>query len=809
MRVITGCLLTALFAVVFTNLYAQEIPSSIQGKVLTDKYSAAESSTIVLLRSNDSSVVSSAIAGKTGAFLFNNLKPGSYLLRVTLVGYNKSYTGPYTVLAGKVLQVAEITLSPSAKQLGEVTVVSNKPDIEVKPGRVILNVQNSLTAAGNSAFDILRQSPGVRIDNANNISIVGKQNALITIDGKPTNLTGDDLVGVLRGMQSNVIERIELITSGSAKYDASAGGIINIILKKGSNIGTNITVTGTAGYGKYYKSNAGVVFNSRTAKFNVFGNYNFTDDKTFHDFVTDRGVTYNDVTSDYHVDYNSIQKSYNHSFSIGADYSLSPTQTIGFLVNGFVRQENYLKDNSLKISNQGVMDSVITANSMLNRHVSRINYNLNYNAKLGKSGKTLSADANYTTYDRNSAEYITNEFYNSTYLVYRYPEWLQNLSPSTIHIWLSKVDFYDPISKTSKLEAGIKYNNTWSNNDLIFGPFENGQYQVNSALSSHFVYTENVTSGYVNYENKFNKFDLTAGLRAEQTSAKGSGNTVNNNYFELFPQVQLSYKQDDKNDFTLSYNRGIHRPAYEDLNPFLYYVDLYDYGAGNPNLKPEFSNLVQFTYSYNKTFQATLYTNIINDAYEFPFYEQNDTSKVNITTHKNLGKVYNYGLRINVPVIFTNWWNATFNADVAYQRYVAYPFNGNLNKGTQDVILSSAQHFILSKTLNAEVSGSYESPTFYGINHIKAYYFVNAGIGKQLFNKRGSIKLSVNDVFNTLRDRIYTNYQNLNLSLTDKKESQIGRLTFTYRFGKASVKSNVTHNTGNEEEQKRTRSTVN
>jgi len=793
----------------YNNLYAQIATSSLQGKVLKENAAPAESSTIVLLKYKDSSIVSSTISNKTGLFKFSGIQPGDYLILVSAIGYNKSYTGPYSAVEGQPLITGDITLKPSTTTLKEVSVVSNKPDIEVKPGKVILNIQNNILAAGNSVFDILRQSPGVRVDNSNNISIIGRQNALITIDGKPTNLTGEDLAGVLKGMQSNTIDYIELITSGSAKYDASGGGIINIVLKKGKNIGANATLTGSLAYGKYAKSNAGVVFNDRTAQFNIFGNYTYSDDQNFHDFVTGRTVNFNKVLSNYNVDYNAVLKNNTNNFNLGTDFYLSPNSTIGFLINGGVRNENIVKDNDLQILNQGVLDTTVVANSNVNRHITRLNYNLNYSGKLDKAGKTLTADLNYSTVNRSSAEYIGNKFYGPAGNYYR-DSLLQNLSPSNIRIWVSKADFVDPISKTSKLEAGIKYSNVQSNNDLIFGPLVKGQYQSDPRFSNHFVYTENVNAAYINYENKFDNFDLIAGLRAEQTIAKGnsvtSGQVTNSNYTGLFPNVLLTYNYDDKHDFSFSYNRGILRPDYEALNPFLRYIDLYDYDSGNPNLKPQYTNSIELSYTYNKTFVTTLYSSIIANASEFKFFEQNDTSKVSVNTRTNLGTVYNYGLKFYAPLVFTGWWNADFNLDLSYQRYVAYPVNGNLNKGTQDLIFSTNQYFILSKTLNATLTGHYETPTFYGISQFKAFYGMDAGIAKQLFNKRGSLKLSAVDIFNTVRDRFSINYQNLNLSTTNKVESQIVRLTFTYRLGKTSVK-NSTHNAGNEDEQKRSKTT--
>jgi iron complex outermembrane receptor protein len=805
MKFIFGCLLTAFIGCFYNNLYAQVPAASIQGKVITETQAPAEAASIVLINSRDSSIVNAATVNNEGAFKFVMITPGSYLLIISKVGYHKLYAGPYQVAAGNALAVADIVLTPVTKQLSEVTVLSNRPAIEFKPGTVTLNVANSLSAAGSSAYDILKQSPGVRVDE-NSITIAGRQSALITIDGKPTNLTGDDLTGILRSMQAATIDKIELITGGSAKYDASGGGIINIVLKKGKNTGFNATYTATGGYGTHYKANTGITFNNRTDKFNVFGTYNYSNNENFHELMTNRIINDGGLQSNYLVDYNSLLHNSDNNFSFGTDYYISKTQTIGFFVNGDVRDDGITKNNNLKISNQGVPDSVITANSHLNRHISKLNYNVNYNGKLDDKGTTLSADFNYTTYDRSSAEFITNDFFNAAGDVYRDPLLLENLSPSKIRIWLSKIDFSDPLTKTSKLEAGFQYNNTSSDNNFVFGPLVDGQYQSDPGVSNHFIYTEDVTAGYVNYQNAWGRYELTTGLRAEQTMTQGNSVTANsivsNNYLDFFPNARLSYKIDDKSMLSASYNRGILRPAYKDVNPFLYYIDLYDYSSGNPNLKPEYTNSVELTYSRDKSFSATLYSRTITNAYEFDFYQQNDATKVNVDIRENVGNEYNYGIRFIAPVTFTRWWNADFNVDASYQRYVAYPQNGNLDKGTQDIIFSSAQHFILGKTITAEISGRYETPTFYGINQFKSNYFVNAGIGKQLFNRRATLRLNVSDVFNTLRDRAHTDYQNLNLTTLNKNESQVARLTFTYRFGKSTQKATI-HRTGNEDEQKR------
>lgn len=806
MRIIAGCLLSAFMVCFFNNSFGQGTTSAIKGRVLTENNLPADACTIILLKYRDSSLVSSTAADKNGMFRFSELRADNYILLITGLGYQKKISGPFAIARGQVFTAPDIIIRSTAAQLKEVTVMSTRPEIEAKPGKLVINVQSSILAQGSSAFDILRQSPGVRVDNGNNISIIGRQNAMITIDDKPTNLSGEDLVAVLKGMPANSIDRIELITSGSAKYDASTGGIINIVLKKGKNTGFNGSVSATAGYGRYYKSNAGVVFNNRTKHFNLFGNYNFRDDKNFHDLNTEREINYNNLLSDYTTDYNSIQKNKVHSFGIGSDFYLSSSQTLGVFINGSVTDDNFVKDNNLNIYNQSVFDSLIMASSNLNRHISRINYNVNYEGKVAPNGATLSADLNYTTYDRSSAEYITNTFYDAAGYQYRSPLLLQNLSPSNITDWLGKIDFSDPISKTSKLDAGIKFSKANSSNDLIFGPLENGAYVTDPNFSSHFDYNEQINAAYATYQNQLNKLSYTAGMRVEQTIATGNsmsyGRLINRNYTNLFPQLLLNYSLAAKKQLSLSYNRGITRPGYEDINPFLYYIDLYDYRAGNPNLKPEYSDAIELSYVYNKNMITTLYTSVMSGAYEFRYYVQDDTTKVDVNAPKNFGKIYNYGARFLTPATFTGWWNADFRADASYQRYVAYPAYGDLNKGTADVILSTNQYFTVDNWLSAEIFAFYETPGFYGISRFKSNYFVDIGISKQILGGKGSLKFSADDIFNTKRDRFSTMYGNLNMQAVDKKESQIFRLTFIYRLGKTAFKSAL-HRTGNEEEQNR------
>ncbi|MCC8424143.1 outer membrane beta-barrel family protein [Mucilaginibacter sp. UR6-11] len=808
MRFIKGCLLLAFLLSVYTRLYAQTGLSGIHGKVYEEKHRPAEAATVILLAATDSAIIKSTVCDDKGLFNFN-VKPGNYLLLISKIGYDQSLTGPYTITPDKEIAINALSLTLHLPQLKEVSITAQRSYVEVKPDRVLLNVQSSIISEGNSVFEILRQAPGVHAENKGDISIIGRSNALVMVDGKLVHLTGQDLVDYLQSVPGSSVRQIELITNPSAKYDASGGGIINIITKKGTNAGTNFTVATGAGYGRFGRGNASLNFNNRMGKVNIFGNYNYAYKKSDHTFLTDRFINYKNNLSEYAVNYYAIQQVHNQNFSIGTDYALSAKHTVGVLVSGTVNDDDFAKDNNLSIINNGVLDSTIITKSKLSRGLTNISYDVNYTGKLDTMGKILAADIVFNNVERQSSEYIDNYFYNSAYATYRPALKLQNLSPANIHIWAAKIDYVNPLSKTARLEGGLKYSWVQSNNDLVFGPQVNGVYKSSPNFSSTFLFKENINSGYINYSGKLGKANLVAGLRVEQTNTNGSGTSatmmsnVKKRYLDWFPQLQLNYQVDAKNNFDFSFNRGVTRPAYDIVNPFLYFADLYDYRQGNPNLLPQYANKIQISHTYNKKIITTLYGVVVSNFYGFVDYAQNDSTKVSRSITQNFGTYATYGLKFYAPVNFTGWWSANFSVDASYQRIKAYPQNGDLNKGTQAISLASTQSFRLSGTLAAELSGDYESPTFYGIGLFKADYYVNAGISKQMLNKNGKLSLNITDIFNTHRDFSTINYRNLNMTVYDKVQTRMLKIAFTYHFGNISLKSTAKHSAGNEDEQKR------
>jgi iron complex outermembrane receptor protein len=807
MKVLVGCLLSAFLGSVHFYSYAQTAPSFLKGRILTENHSPVDYATVILLKYSDSSIVKSVICGKTGLFRFDDVMPGSYIVLIHKIGYKHIYTGKYELTGSHDVDIGDIIIPVLNTRLTEVTVNDKRDYIEVKPNKTILNIDESILAAGNNIYDILNTAPGVRIIN-NTILLKGNQKALIMIDGKPLIAGSDEeLADMLKNYQSDMISQVELIENPSAKFDAAGGGgVINIILKKDKEIGFKANITESAGAGQDYRTNSGINFNYNTRKFNLFGSYSFTDNKIQRFLNLDRIIDDGALQSNYNLQYHSITQSKNNNFNAGADYDVTPKQTIGVLIYGYSNQTGIDKNNTTYIKNAGVLDSDINTRSHIDRHITNLNYNLNYNGSFGKDDKSeVSADFDYSTYNRSSIELLQSDFFDVSGQTYRDPLFDMDNSPSNIKVRSEKVDFTQVISKTGSIGAGLKNNQVNSDNNMHFTDrADSGSYVTVPALTDHFVYNERINEAYVNYNDKFNKTGLTLGLRAEQTNSAGTslkpGNTVVNNYFDLFPNIEINEPLGANNQLTVGYNRRITRPDYQDLNPFVAYIDQYAYSIGNPFLKPEYINTYEATDVYKDKYKVTISAIKTSDFF-ISIFQQNDATRVYTTTYKNIGQYYQYMAEFWVPVTIAKWWKVNAYLEGGYDHFV-YKAD-SAGSSAFDMSVNIMQDFNIAEGLRAELGSRYDSPTFYGISHIKSMYVVRAGISKDIFGSNGSIKLAVSDIFNSDKYRYTSDYMNLNLTGMQKPGTRFVTATFTYRFGKQSVKNARKRVGGNVDDQQR------
>ena len=754
----------------------------------------------------DSSLVIQSSTDKNGNFEVKAL-PGSYIVSVALPGFKTSYNN-LILKTGTSQQPLNILLTRNIQRLDEVIVKGAKPYIERKPGKIILNLGSSLSVPGNNAFDVLINAPGVQADQNDNLALNGRIGVAVAFDGKQVNLSAEEIANLLRNTQADGISQIELISNPGARYDAAgSSGLINIRFKKEESAGVNGSLNTGFGYGESYKFNSGLSLNSRSKTINVFGNYNYGNNERPERIFLDRNVNLNNSITNFNIHNKDNKFRETHNFKTGLDYFISSKHTLGLMLTGFSNAMRSVESNSSLISNNGMPDSTIYTSSDENRSVQNFAYNINYKALLGKKGKEFSVDFDYLDYNRNSAEKLDYTYLNRRNIPYRDKEYFRNSSPSAISVYSVNMNYSQPLSKTAKFDSGIKTSQVNSNNTRDFDQLINYDWRDDLFRSSMFSFNEQIHAAFINFSDKIKNTNVEIGLRVEQTVSKGTAinqSALKRNYINFFPSFQLSQKLNEKNNLDLSYSRRIGRPGYEDLNPFYFFLDQYTYREGNPFLKPEYTNSLELSHSFKERFTTTLRYSYIKDV-ALNVSEQDDISKISKSVRRNLDNQQNFGIEINTPLKITKWWLAQITAQGYYQQFSSELLGSQLKNSKPYFLTNIRQNFTLKNQVTAEITANYESSSAYGIFVFEPIYVIDAAIAKTLFNSKSILRLSVSDILDTNSYRFYTQFNNLDYYSKEKVESRVALLSFSYKFGKNTVKPARRRVTGLEDERSRIR----
>jgi len=790
---------------------AQEksVQGLINGTVLDESQKPVDYATIGLFKTADSSLIKTTLTAVDGKFQLIGIKAGSYYLKVNLMGFTPYRGKAFNISDSQAsLDLPTINIKSEGKILKTVNVTAVKPLLERKTDKLVMNVENSSVNIGSTALEVLQRAPGVTVDQNDKISMQGKQGVLILLDGKQTYMSSADVANLLRNMQSEQIESIELITNPSSKYDASGNsGIINIKTKKNRNGGTNGSLTGSISQGRNFRGNAGINLNHRTAKLNAFGNYNFGFYQNSNFLDIDR-ISGGATSTFFMQEGNTFRTRRNNNFKAGLDYFINSKQTIGFLASGYLNRGSEESGNSTLIGKSfSQVDSSLLASSNQEESYKNLSYNLNYKAVLDSAGSEISADVDYSRFNGKDISNYQNDYLNINGNRMRPLNLIRNTTPTQIDIKAIKLDYNVSLSKSIKLEAGFKSSWVKTDNDLRAQEFLNNAWQNDVRRSNQFIYDENVNAAYTNLNKQFKNTSVQVGLRVEQTNSTGNLITTNDvvkrSYVDFFPTFFVQQKLSEKNQVGFSYSRRIDRASYDALNPFVYYLDQYTYNKGNPFLKPQYTNNFEVSYTFMQKYMLSLNYSHVNDVITQVLLPD-EKLKALYQTNANLAKNVSYGANVNIPVTVAKWWNMNNNLNVFNLSFETPNLNGKaLKTGKTSLQFKMQNSFTIAKGFTAELSGNYESPLDYGTLSIGHRYFIDMGFSKTLLNKRASLKLAMSDVFNTNDQYITSAYPGLKYNLYQKNDTQMGRISFTYRFGKNEIKPARRRSTGTEDEQGR------
>jgi len=781
------------------SLQAQERIGIISGMVQDGEGKALPAITVSLLKAKDSALVKMAVTGKDGKYEFEKIATGDYLVSATGVGYEKKLSPGFQLSeSSSKIEIEAMQLNQAAKGLGEVTVISKKPFIETKIDKTIVNVDASPTSAGATALEVLEKSPGVTVDNDGNISLRGKAGVIVMIDGKPTYLSSADLGNMLKNMPASQLDQIEIMTNPSARFDASGNsGVINIKTKKGKNAGFNGSVMVGLTSSIYRrddqtylrpKSQNSINFNYRKNKINFFGNYNPNmfrgmNTLTFENRFLDenKNITgYNFTETRFKFGNN------NHTLKLGLDWFADKKNTFGIVISGFTFRGHptpvtiaQLLDENLQLQTR--LES-FTDNDIKFRNLSS---NLNWKHVFDSSGKELTIDFDYVLYSNVSdMELQTNYYNNMTQLTGT--SFLRGHLPANIDIYTLKSDYLHPF-KGGRFEAGVKFSFVKNDNLVNYEKFINESWQQDVIRSNHFIYDENVNAAYVSFSRELKKWSFQAGLRLENTIAKGnqvvSNTTFSRDNTSLFPTAFARRTIDVKNSLTLSYGRRIQRPNYQDLNPFVYFLDTLSYRQGNIYLKPQYTHSLELTHAFRDKFITTINYNFTDDVIS-QIIKPEPNSKIRYLTVDNVAQFRNMGISITAPITIAKWWNANLFTNVYNNRYKGVYDTIPIDMAFTSFMFNITNNLTLGKGFTGEITGFYRHKSINNLSKMEPIYQMGFGLQKQVLKGKGTLRFNMRDPFAWQKFEGLNKYGMVDGNFLARPDIRQVSTTFTWRFGK-------------------------
>ena len=726
----------------------------IRGMVTDDKSKPIPYSSILLYNAADSLQLSATASDDKGKFDFV-VSPGSYFLKISFLSYEERLIPGITIIE-KDVELDSISLKAAIKVLGEVVVTSEKKLMELKLDKKVYNVSQDVSNIGANASEILENIPSVTVDIDGNVSLRGSQGVRILIDGKPSALTGTRSADALRNLQGAMIERIEVITNPSSRYDAAGEtGIINIVLKKNKIRGFNGNFTGTTGYPSYVS--AAYSINYRTQKMNLFSSFgtNYRKNKG-KGFSTQRYTGF-DTSFVYNQTNRRTRSDRSVELLAGIDYFINSNTTLtgSFLIDAG-------KENNLNT----ILYEDYNASGQLTKSIYRIDDEtarerdtevaLSLKMKFpGSKEKEWTADFQWTNSgEKESSDYLQEEINGGSKLMQR------SANPAYEDNILLQTDYVSSFGKEGNFETGFKGTiRKITNKYLVEEQTSGGSWVALPAFDNNMEFTERVFAAYGIVGNKIKKFSYQLGLRGELTDMR-TGLTKTNeiydrSYFNLFPSGSFSYELSEKNTLQLSYSYRINRPGFRNLTPFADFSDPRVYFVGNPNLKPEYSHSIEagnLTDWGKGSFLAGIYYRHKNGVVERIRILDTVSGITNIIP-VNLSTQNDLGLEFTFYLTASEWWkvNSSFNFFRAHAKgnYDDEPLESKTVSWTS----RTTSRMTFFKQLDFQASLNYQSPRVNTQGKELSTYSIDLGLAKDVFKGKGTLTLNVRDLLNSRRRR--------------------------------------------------------
>lgn len=749
---------------------------TVTGAVVDDQNLVIPFANAAVYNSSDSTLVGGAASDETGVFAIP-MKPGNYYLKITFLSYREKII-PNVNVSNADVDLGTIVLQADTKVLETVEIIGQRSQMELQLDKRVFNVGSDLSTAGGNAADILNSVPSVNVEVDGTVSLRGNENVRILINGKPSGLTSRD-PDALRNLQASLVERVEIITNPSSRYEASGEvGIINIVLKKNQENGLNGTFTGVMGHPDQLGGSYSL--NLRRKKVNLFSSYGA-------DYRSSPGKStlyqrFDNGARETFQKGDRSRSEFSHTIMGGLDYFIDDKNTItGSIMYNFGDGLNKSKLTYNDFANGNATGTTVRTDREVEDE-ENIEAAFNYKREFSSKDHTLTADFQFTKrYDGENSDFTQTE--NDDLTLQRSENNAQDRN------WFFQTDYVHPFSKYGKAEAGLRSSTRTVNNDYALEELQDDEWIVFPAFNNNMIYTERVHAGYVMAGNKFGKISIQAGLRGEYSDIKTElteTSEVNaREYFNLFPSVNFGYEFTKDKTLQLSYSKRINRPHFRELLPFSNFSDSRNFFQGNPNLNPEYTHSFETGYLVNwekgSVLSSVYYRHRVGDIQRVVQIDDEGNTRI---FPINVGQTNSYGLEFNFSYTIGKWWDINSNANF-YRAMTDGTYEGqDLSRTTYAFHARTTSKMRIANGFEFQTSFFYRGPRRTTQGRQLSAYSLDLALAKDILKGKGTLSANVRDLLNTRKWRSITDIPDEDYyaeSVNQWAPRQI-RLTFTYRL---------------------------
>ncbi|MFN3380609.1 MAG: outer membrane beta-barrel protein [Runella zeae] len=742
---------TLLIILLFSNFaFAQ-----ITGKVISSKRESVPFVNVTLYQVSDSILVTGTTTNENGKYELSNLKSGSYYLKISGMGYKTLWSKPLEVQTlARELILPDLTLLEENNTLEEVRVSAKKELIQTTPLGKIINVQSSLMTKGSNALQVLERLPGVISDRRNSqFSLNGQSGVTVLFNGRKVQIPMDELMSLLENTVADNIEKIELITSPTAQYDADGGaGIINIVFKTNETLGSKINLTTTVGYGYREKSVTTVGLSQGFKKWSINASYSFNHDVGKSGYAGDGTAGSSFMLGETYNTFYGISRRFQNTHNLNATFQYQPNRRTtlgGDVVTSFGKSHNLVNNGgSYQFKNGDFVEVAILSDGLTTKQnaISSAYFRQAISAK-----SQLNMDLSYIHYFNSSPAEISSAYFDKDKqpIVPSNPIFTfgnRGESTSKIRVGVFKTDFMTAFSAKISGEFGMKMSVAQNENDSKVERKTKETWETDPRSQSQLQSQERIGAAYSQMKVLLNpKAVVQVGVRYEYWKRSFQSNAEPFVISQFFPSFLYTYNIKDQSTLSLTYNRRISRPAYTDLISNLFYTDPTFVFSGNPLLKPTLTQVIKLDYSKNSFNTGISYQYDIDPILRYQI-TANATHDIGISSPQNIDYQKSINLFLGYPFQLSKQWKVSINSTTSYRQYKVSYSQFPTEKRFVFQNLNFSQSIQLPKNIELELSGWYNFPFFEGPNKLKGFGIVNLGIAKKLPKNKGTIQLALPDL---------------------------------------------------------------